>query len=84
MSFKRAFIPASALLAMCSIYIRLWQGPAAAPLIVRMRIRLGGVAMVCDYPHPALSPTNPIDINKTYISKLHFTSIHWCPGEDEI
>ena len=41
-------------LAMRSIYIRLRLGPAAAPLIVRMRTRLGGVAIVCDYPHPAI------------------------------
>ena len=26
----------------------------AAPLIMCMRVRLGGVAIVCDYPHPAL------------------------------
>ena len=47
------FIPALALLAMHSIYIQLQVGPAAAPLIVRMRVRLGGLAIVCDYPHPA-------------------------------
>ena len=47
------FIPALALLAMYSIYIRLRLGPAAAPLIVHICICLGGVAMVCDYPHPA-------------------------------
>ena len=47
------FIPASALLAMRSIYIQLWLGPAAAPLIVHMRTQLRGVAIVCDYPHPA-------------------------------
>ena len=28
--------------------------PTAAPLIVHMRICLGGVAIVCDYPHPAV------------------------------
>ena len=39
---------------MRSIYIWLWLGPAAAPLIVRMCTRLRGVAIVCDYPHPAL------------------------------
>ena len=43
------FIPTSALLAMHSIYIWLQLGPAAAPLIVHMRTRLGGVAIVCDY-----------------------------------
>ena len=46
------FIPASALLAVRSIYIGQLLGPAAAPLIVRMRAHLGSVAMVCDYPHP--------------------------------
>ena len=54
MSFKLTFIPALALLPMRSIYIWLPLGPAAAPLIVHMRICLGGVAIVCDYPHPAL------------------------------
>ena len=48
------FIPALALLAMRSIYIGELLRPAAAPLIVPMRIRLGGVAIVCDYPHPAV------------------------------
>ena len=48
------FIPASALLAMCSIYIEQLLRPAAAPLIVHMHICLGGVTMVCDYPHPAV------------------------------
>ena len=38
---------------MRSIYIQLWLGPVAAPLIMRMHVRLGGVAMVCIYPHPA-------------------------------
>ena len=52
------FIPALALLAMRSIYIQLQLGPAAAPLIVRMRTPLGGVAIVCDYPHPAILLTN--------------------------
>ena len=50
------FIPALALLAMHSIYIWLWLGPAAAPLIMHMHICLGGVAMVCDYLHPAIMP----------------------------
>ena len=45
---------ASALLAMHSIYIGQLMRPAAAPLIVRMRLRLGGAAIVCDYPHPAM------------------------------
>ena len=49
------FIPDSALLAMRSIYIQLRLGLAAAPLIVCMHVRLGGVAIVCDYPHPALA-----------------------------
>ena len=38
---------------MCSIYIQLRLGPAAAPLIMHMRICLGGVAMVCYNQHPA-------------------------------
>ena len=48
------FIPASALLAMHSIYIGQLLRPAATPLTICMHIRLGGVAMVCDYPHPTL------------------------------
>ena len=47
------FIPASAVLAMRSIYIQLWLGPAAAPLIMCMHTQLRGVAIMCDYPHPA-------------------------------
>ena len=39
---------------MHSIYIQLWLGIAATPLIVHMHVRLGGVAIVCDYPHPAI------------------------------
>ena len=39
---------------MRSVYIRLRLGPAAAPLIIRMCMRLGNMAMVCDYPHPAI------------------------------
>ena len=38
---------------MHSIYIGQLLRPAAAPLIVCMRVCLGGVAMVCDYPHLA-------------------------------
>ena len=38
---------------MRSIYIWLQLGPAAAPLIAHMCTQLGGVAIVCDYPHPA-------------------------------
>ena len=53
--FKLTFIPASALLAMRSSYIQLRLGPAAAPLIMHMPVCLGGVAIVCDYPHPALT-----------------------------
>ena len=51
------FIPALALLAMRSIYIWLQLGPAAAPLIMCMHTRSGGVAIVCDYPHPAIMPS---------------------------
>ena len=38
---------------MCSIYIGQLLQPAAAPLIVHMRVLLGGVAIIYDYPHPA-------------------------------
>ena len=52
--FKLTFIPASALLAMHSIYIGQQLQPAAVPLIVHMCVRLGGVALIYYYPHPAL------------------------------
>ena len=64
----------SILLAMHSIYIRLRLGPAAAPLIVRMRTRLRGVAIVCDYPHPAETLLTHISIKLQYYfhSKFYF------------
>ena len=33
-------------------------GACSSTLILRMRTRLGGVAIVCDYPHPAILLTN--------------------------
>ena len=39
---------------MRSIYIGQLVRPAAAPLIMCMRVRLGGVAIIYYYPHPAL------------------------------
>ena len=48
------FILASVLLAMHSIYIGQLLRPAAAPLIMCMHVCLGGVAIMCDYLHPAL------------------------------
>ena len=48
------FIPASALVAMRSIYIGQQLRPAAAPLIVHMHVHLGGVASAYYYPHPAI------------------------------
>ena len=57
-AFKQTFILASALVAMHSIYIGQLLRSAAAPLIVHMRVRLGGVAIMCDYPHPALLSDN--------------------------
>ena len=39
---------------MHSIYIGQLLRPAAVPLIVRMRILLGGVAIVYEYPHLAM------------------------------
>ena len=47
------FIPASALLAMHSIYIGQLVQPAAAPLIMCMCVHLGGVAIIYYYLHPA-------------------------------
>ena len=58
------FIPASALLAMRSIYIGQLLRSAAAPFIVRMHVRLGGVAMACDYPHPANVPTSNLHLEQ--------------------
>ena len=52
--FKLMFIPASALLVMHSIYIGQLLRPAAAPLTICMRVCLGSVSMVCNYPHPAV------------------------------
>ena len=42
-------------MAMHSIYIGQLVRPAAAPLIVRIRVRLGGVAIIYYYPHPAIN-----------------------------
>ena len=50
---KQTFIPALGLLAMCSIYIGQLLRPAA-PLIMGMHVRLGGVVIMCEYPHPAV------------------------------
>ena len=47
-------ILASVLLAMHFIYIGQLRRPAAVPLIMCMHVCLGGVAIMCDYPHPAL------------------------------
>ena len=70
---KLTFIPASALLAMRSIYIGQLLGPAAAPLIMRMHTRLGGVAMVCNYPHPAGIAFSSTVKNKKYNDKTEPT-----------
>ena len=40
-------------MAMRSIYIGQLVWSAAAPFIIRMRVHLGGVAIVYYYPHPA-------------------------------
>ena len=39
---------------MRSIYIGQLLRPAAAPLIVRMHVHLGGLAIICNYLHPAV------------------------------
>ena len=59
------FIPTLALLAMRSIYIGQLLRPAAVPLIVHMRVILGGVAMVCDYPHPTIQICNLFQMNSS-------------------
>ena len=61
------FIPASALLAMHSIYIRQLMRPAAAPLIVHMAICLGGVVIICDYLHPAICLGGDLPEHELYI-----------------
>ena len=73
---------------MHSIYIGQLLRPTGAPLIVCMSIHLGGVAMVCNYPHPAIIQPN---IPKNYEcgkydelrSKIHykFTSKLNLPGD---
>ena len=52
---KITFIPTSAVVGMCSIYI--WQlvWPVAAPLVMCMRGYIGGVATVRVLLYPALS-----------------------------
>ena len=52
---KLAFIAASALLGMCSIYIGQLVRATAASLILRMRAYTGGVAYTLYYPYPAAS-----------------------------
>ena len=59
---KQMFIPALALLAMHSIYIGQLLRSAAAPLIMCMHARLGGVAIMCDYPHPASNQPTPLPL----------------------
>ena len=61
------FIPASALLAMHSIYIGQLMRPAAAPLIVHMAICLGGVVIICDYLHPAICLGGDLPEHELYI-----------------
>ena len=51
------FIPASALMAMHSIYIGQLVRPAAAPLIVCMCVHLGGLVIINYYPQPAFELT---------------------------
>ena len=56
---------------MRSIYIRLQLGPAAAPLIVHMHTRLRGVAIVCDYLHPALAKVEYVVIGDIEVEQRH-------------
>ena len=67
---KLTFIPVSALLAMHSIYIGQLLRPAATPLTVRMCVCLGGVAMVCDYPHPAVVTSTPGELTDSSLYTL--------------
>ena len=71
------FIPASALLAMHSIYIGQLMRPAAAPLIVHMAICLGGVVIVCDYLHPAICLGRWL----TWTWTVHFDFCYYGPME---
>ena len=46
---------------MPSIYIGQLVWPATAPLIVHMRVRIAGMAIIYYYPHPAQGFHNTID-----------------------
>ena len=69
------FIPASALLAMHSTYIGQLMQPAAASLIVRMCIHLGGVAIMLCLSAPCNVPINPTCI--IVMVQSHLGIIAW-------
>ena len=71
------FIPASALLATHSIYIQLQVWPAAAPLIVCMHAQLGGVAIMCDYPHPAWGGFNFLNGKQLLFYEKFFVTLYY-------
>ena len=74
------FISASALIAMRSIYIGQCLRPAAAPLIVRMHVHLGGVANAYYYPHPAwgglFKMENGLLFYETFFVNLYYLRTH--------
>ena len=65
---------------MRSIYIGQLLRPAAAPLIVCMHVCLGGVVMVCDYPHPAwgglFKMENSLLFYESFFITLYYFRMH--------
>ena len=74
------FIPASAPLAMHSIYIGQLVWLVAAPLIVCMHLHLGGVAIVYYYPHPAwgglFETENGLLFYEAFFINLYYIRMH--------
>ena len=61
---------------MCSIYIRQLVQPAAAPLIMRMCVHLGGVAIIYYYPHPASGDLFEME-NGLLFYELFFVTLYY-------
>ena len=67
-------------MAMRSIYIRQLVQPAAAPLIMRMRVHLGGVVIVYCYLHPAwgglFETENGLLFYEVFFVTLYYSRMH--------
>ena len=65
---------------MHSIYIGQLVRPAPAPLIVCMRIHLGGVAIIYYYPHPAwgglFETENSLLFYELFFVTLYYSRMH--------